>query len=132
MIEVGNATNTLEFLTCALRQCGGKLTSDDFTKLASTCNVLKEEKKKEEKVTTAKKGKKKGKVLVSMKKTTDTWQDQMFDDDGGDFDDDFMYICLFEKNKLVDLNKHNNPLFNSNRFSNFGKIETRGYTSQVE
>ena len=101
MIEVGNATNTLEFLTCALRQCGGKLTSDDFTKLASTCNVMKEEKKKEEKVTTTKKGKKKGKILVSMKKTTDTWQDQMFDDDGGDFDDDFMqflkkfvFVCL--------------------------------------
>lgn len=90
LVEIGNATNTLEFLQCALRQCGGKLTSDDFQKLSSTCNVMKEERKKEEKVTSTKKGKKKGKLLTSVKKSGDTWQDQMYDENGGDYDDDFM------------------------------------------
>lgn len=88
--EVGNATNTLEFLQCAIRQCSGKLTSDDFQKLASSCNVMKEERKKEEKVSSNKKGKKKGKILTSVKKSSDTWQDQMYDENGGDYDDDFM------------------------------------------
>ena len=88
--EVGNATNTLEFLQCAIRQCSGKLTSDDFQKLASTCNVMKEERKKEEKVSSNKTGKKKGKILTSVKKSNDTWQDQMYDENGGDYDDDFM------------------------------------------
>lgn len=93
-VEIGNATNSLEFLQCALRQCGGKLTSDDFQKLASTCNVLKEERKKEEKVTTSKKGKKKGKALSSVKMSNDTWQDQMYDENGGGYDDDFMlFVC---------------------------------------
>ena len=94
MLDIGNATNMLEFLQCALRHCGGKLTSDDYQKLSSTCNVLKEERKKEEKVTSTKKGKKKGKILASVKKSGDTWQDQMYDENGGDYDDDFMYGCF--------------------------------------
>ena len=103
MLEIGNTTNTLEFLQCCLRQvvpckifnlqCGGKLNSDDFTKLATTCNVLKEERKKEEKIVT-KKGKKKGKTTVSLKMSNDTWQDQMDDEDYAGYDDDFMYFCL--------------------------------------
>ena len=105
MLEIGNVTNTLEFLQCCLRQvailwlddgqCGGKLNSDDFTKLASTCNVLKEERKKDEKIV-SKKGKKKGKTNVSLKVSNDTWQDQMDDEDYSRYDDDdFMYLCLF-------------------------------------
>ena len=103
MLEIGNATNTLEFLQCCLRQvllymvfhglCGGKLNSDDFAKLSTTCNVLKEERKKEEKIGT-KKGKKKGKTTISLKVSNDTWQDQMDDEDYAGYDDDFMYFCL--------------------------------------
>ena len=49
MMDLGNTTFTLEFLQCAIRMCGGNLNSDDFQKLSSTCNVMKEERKKEEK-----------------------------------------------------------------------------------
>jgi singapore isolate B (sub-type 7) whole genome shotgun sequence assembly, scaffold_9 len=69
------------------------LNSDDFAKLSTTCNVLKEERKKEEKIGT-KKGKKKGKTTISLKVSNDTWQDQMDDEDYAGYDDDFMYFCL--------------------------------------
>lgn len=90
MMECGNATNTLEFLQQAIRQCGGMLTSDDFQKLSSTCNVMKEERKKDERVTN-KKGKKKGKTMASIKVSNDTWQSQMADEENyDDYGDDFM------------------------------------------
>ena len=89
MDEIGNVTNTFEFLLCVLRQCGGRLTSDDFQKLATTCNVLKEERKKEEKVVTKKTKKKK--AFASVRISEDTWQDRYDDEEAyGDFDDDFM------------------------------------------
>ena len=90
MNECGNATNTLEFLQQAIRQCGGMLTSDDFQKLSSTCNVMKEERKKDERVTT-KKGKKKSKNMATIKVSGDSWQNQMEDEDHyDDYGDDFM------------------------------------------
>ena len=90
MSECGNTTNTLEFLQQAIRQCGGMLTSDDFQKLSSTCNVMKEERKKDERVTT-KKGKKKNKNMVTINVSGDSWQNQMEDEDHyEDYGDDFM------------------------------------------
>lgn len=90
MNECGNATNTLEFLQQAIRHCGGMLTSDDFQKLSSTCNVMKEERKKDERVTT-KKGKKKSKNMATIKVSGDSWQNQMEDEDHyDDYGDDFM------------------------------------------
>lgn len=87
MMDLGNTTFTLEFLQCAIRMCGGNLNSDDFQKLASTCNVMKEERKKEEKAVT-KKGKKKNKLLPKSVNADHSWVDDMGDDYG---DDDFMW-----------------------------------------
>ena len=87
MLSLGNATFTLEFLQCAIRLCGGNLNSDDFQKLSSTCNVMKEERKKEEKAVT-KKGKKKSKMLPKAVSADHSWLDDMGDDYG---DDDFMW-----------------------------------------
>ena len=86
MMELGNTTFTLEFLQCAIRMCGGNLNSDDFQKLSSTCNVVKEERKKEEKAVT-KKGKKKNKMLPKSLNADHSWVNDMGDDYG---DDDFM------------------------------------------
>ena len=87
MMDLGNTTFTLEFLQCAIRMCGGNLNSDDFQKLSSTCNVMKEERKKEEKAVT-KKGKKKNKMLPKSLNADHSWVNEMGDDYG---DDDFMW-----------------------------------------
>ena len=102
MTEARNATFALEFLQCAIRQCGGSLNSDDFQKLASTCNVMKEERRNDEKAVT-KKGKKKNKAALKIP-NVDAWFDD--NDDAGAFDDDynddFMCLVCSENNEPFD------------------------------
>ena len=102
MTEARNATFALEFLQCAIRQCGGSLNSDDFQKLASICNVMKEERRNDEKAVT-KKGKKKNKAALKIP-NVDAWFDD--NDDAGAFDDDynddFMCLVCSENNEPFD------------------------------
>lgn len=80
------------------------LSSDDFTKLASKCNVYKEERKKAENVVPGKKSMwfdcqlmrcidKKKKTNASLKIVADTWQNDLNDYESANnnyYDDDFM------------------------------------------